>query len=711
MKQKYLNFLLYFIVVFLLNIVSITLFTRIDLTENKIYSLSKESKNIVKDLSVPLTIKIFFTSNLPAPHNNTERYLHDLMEEYSLASNKFFNYQFFSVSADEEKTLENRKLAEEYGIYPVQIQNIEQDQVKFQKAFMGMVLINGDIMETIPAITSTEGLEYKITSTIRKMNNKISKLNNLKGKVSVNVLISSNLKKVMNGIEKLNPIVKNTVEKINDKNFNKIQLIENDPSSNQEAANLAEKNNVVKLQWATDKNQKNIQSGFAGLVVNYGKNYVTIQLIEQVQTLFGVQYKLSDQEELEKSIEKAVESVININTEIGYLADHGTLNLGLGFTMPGQQTEESISNFNKLLSKDYSIKRINLTEEDIPVSLKTLIIAGAKENFTDYELFQIDQFLMRGGNLCILTDPFKEIMPQQNNQMMFSQNQGPIYLPLNTGLEKLLQNYGIKVEKAYVLDKECFKQNIPQAFGGGQKEIFFAPMIKNENISKELSFMKNIKGLVMLKAAPIEINKDKNKENKVYNIVSSSKKSWEMKGRVNLNPMFLKEPNDEKSFKQYQLATLVEGKFNSYFKGKETPIRKAKEDDKNEKNKKKSKNIKKENNIKSSGIKVEKCENGKIFILGTSEILKDNIIDKEGIGPNAQFILNAIDYLNGRVDNALMRSKNQKLNPLKKIEPGTRTFIKVFNIAGLPVIVIIAGLFMFLKRQSRKKSIEAIFKK
>ncbi len=73
-KEKYFKFILYIVVIILINIVGVTLFFRADLTRDKIYSLSPASSSVVATLSEPLTIKVFFSKNLPAPHNNTERY-------------------------------------------------------------------------------------------------------------------------------------------------------------------------------------------------------------------------------------------------------------------------------------------------------------------------------------------------------------------------------------------------------------------------------------------------------------------------------------------------------------------------------------------------------------------------------------------------------------------------------------------------------------
>jgi ABC-type uncharacterized transport system involved in gliding motility auxiliary subunit len=76
---KYVKFFIYLVILVLINIAGITLFFRLDLTQNRIYSLSEVSKKVVSTLSEPLIINVFFTKNLPAPHNYTEQYLHDLL--------------------------------------------------------------------------------------------------------------------------------------------------------------------------------------------------------------------------------------------------------------------------------------------------------------------------------------------------------------------------------------------------------------------------------------------------------------------------------------------------------------------------------------------------------------------------------------------------------------------------------------------------------
>ena len=75
------------------------------------------------------------------------------------------------------------------------------------------------------------------------------------------------------------------------------------------------------------------------------------------------------------------------------------------------------------------------------------------------------------------------------------------------------------------------------------------------------------------------------------------------------------------------------------------------------------------------------------------------------------FNMNILDYLNNREDIAIMRSKEQRFNPLVETVAGVKTFIKSFNIVGLPVLVVLFGLLVWFRRHSRKKRIQIMFQK
>jgi ABC-type uncharacterized transport system involved in gliding motility auxiliary subunit len=729
-KNKYYKFALYLIILVLINLVGTNLFFRVDLTSNELYSLSKASKNVVSTLKEPLTINVFFSKNLPSPYNNIERYLHDLLEEYGIHANNHLSYSFYNVSAKEgdlsEKAEENRKMAQSYGIYPVNVQKIEQDEAKVQRAYMGIVFIHGDIIEKMPAVTTTEGLEYKITTTIKRMNNKISALLNLPEKIKIKLIQSSSINQIasvvkLKGLNELKYNIKDLVNKLSEKNYDQLEFVYIDPSKDKSIDTKMERYERFSLQWNEFKTSNEISvpagKGILAIGMEYGDRSFEKQLLEKniALTSRGLEekYEIIDIKNIEKFINENVDNLININEDIGYLSSNGTLSISP--QLPPQYrmlqpNQGSLTKFNSLLSKNYTIKQIDLKSEDITDSIDTLIIAGAKENFSDWELFQIDQFLMKGKSLAIFMDAFQEI--QQKQKQMYGLNQ-PVYLPLNTGLERLLDHYGAKVKKSYLMDESCY---INRDRNTGEMPIYFAPIIKDKNINHDFPFMENIKELIILKASPLEADKEKIKENglKSYELLSSSDKSWEMSGRINLIPMFIKPPASDKDKKSRSLAYLLEGSFPSYFAEKPVPEKPKKADNEKEeegKNKEKPKPKYKESELRGGKGVLLKGRPGKIFLIGSTEILKNNLLDEGGNSPNAQFLLNIVDYLNNQQDIAVMRSKNQKFNPIKDTKPGTRTFAKIVNIGGLPLLCILFGIFIWFRRKIKRKKIQAMFRK
>jgi len=730
---KYFKLVMYLIVVVLINLVGATLFFRLDLTENNLYTISEGSRKVVATLSEPLTINVFFTKDLPAPHNNTERYLHDLLEEYARNANRFFNYQFFDVDPESEgvsvKTRENREIANNYGIQPLQIQIIEKDQVKFTKAYMGLVIIHGDQIERIPTITSTEGLEYKLTTAIQKLNNKVSALLNLTEKIKVTLYMSSALKQVapymgLNELPQYPREVEKIVTKLNSKTYGKLEYTYIDPTAEKIPTADLEKYHLTALKWPAI-GKANIQpgNGVIDMVISYSGKIAEIPILKILRIpIIGTQYDLTEISHLEELISDNLESLVDINEKLGYLADHGALSISSFAAPRGMAQPQGATELGRLLGRNYSLTSVNLKENGIPEGLKCLIIARPTEKFSDYELWQIDQALMRGTNLMLLPDPFNEVMPPRQQQFGM---QGPMFIPADTGLDKLLAHWGVNVNQALVMDKNCYKQRMQQQFGGGESPLYFAPIIKNNNINSDLAFMNNIKGMVALKIAPLVLDQKQLEANKItaHRLFASSSESWEMRGRINLNPMFIRPPADDKEFASMPLAYLLEGEFDSYFKGKPVPEKPAdkkdedaseakpdaaKPDDEAQDNKdKKPKADLSE--IEGQGRFPEKSAPAKIFVMASSEMLKDNVIDPEGQSPNSMFILNVIDVLNNRADIAAMRSKVQRFNPLNETSPALKTFTKAFNIAGLPILVILFGLFVWMRRHSRKKQLQMLF--
>lgn len=716
--QRYLKFLLYIVVIVLINLAGRTLFLRLDLTQNEIYSLSPISRQVVATLTEPLSIKVFFTQKLPAPHNGTELYLRDLLKEYALHGNEQFNYRFYDVSPESEgigdDARANRELARDYGINPVQIQLIEKDEVKFMQAYMGLVLIHGDIIERIPTLTSTDGLEYKLTTAIQKLNNKVSALLALEDKVRVRLVLSSSIFKVAPymGIEQLPQYpqqIKEIVERLNPKVYNKLSFEHVDPSQDPEAAAALESGQLMKLTWPAIA-QAGVEpgEGTIGIVVQYKEAVREIPVLNVIRLpIFGTQYQLAQLDELEEAINANLERLVNINEDLGYLADFGTPETqGLG--PMGPRGGDTLNRFNALVGETYNLKPVFLEDGTVPEGLKCLVIAGPSEPLNDYALYQIDQALMRGTNLAIFLDAFKEVQPQ--GQQPFMGGQMPQMVPLETGLDKLLNHYGVRVKQSILLDENSYKQRQPRGMGSGEQPIYFAPIIQNQNINKELDFIRDIKGLIAVKISPLELINERIQAQAIeaHQLFASSDKSWEMRDRITLHPMFLTPPASDSEKASQPLAYLLEGRFGSYFKDKPMPEKPAETEEAETEADKPAVDL---SQISGQGVFHEQSPPARILVVASSEFLKDSLLDDDGQSTNAMFVLNTLDSLNNRQDLAAMRSKVQRFNPLAETGPGLRSLIKWGNTVGLPIVVVVFGLVVWMRRNARRKSIQMMFQR
>jgi ABC-type uncharacterized transport system involved in gliding motility auxiliary subunit len=719
----YIKFFVYLVVIVLINVAGLTTFFRVDLTEQGIYSISEVSKRMVSTLSEPLTINVFFTRNLPAPHNNTERYLHDLLEEYSVYANQYFNYRFYDVSPEQgdisQEAKENQELARNYGIYPVQIRAIQKDEVTFQKAYMGLVMIHGDLIERIPTITSTEGLEYQLTRTIQKLHNKISALLRLPEKIRLKLFLSSSLKSVapylqVGDLSKLPERLEGVAEKVSEKNYGKLEFEYVDPS-HEDLQDVVSCYNLLRLKWPELSGGKvPAGRGVIGLVMEYKDKVREVPLIRVRRVpLIGKRYELVNMRKIEESIHENIESLIEVNEDIGYLADHGTPELSGGLSPEPARQKDTLSRFRNLVSQGYTIKHVALKDGAIPHGINCLVIVRPTEPFSEYSLFQIDQFLMQGNSLALFLDRFEELMPSGNRTRLSS---GRVrYVPIKTGLEKLLEHYGISIETSYVLDEHCYKQSLSTRYGGGQRPIYFIPVIKHELINRKLDFMKNIKGLITMKISPLELSPERITEHglQAYQLFASSERSWQTGKQINPHTLFMHPQKEEERMKSFPLAYMIEGEFPSYFAGKPGPEKDTAEEEGGEQGERQSgeKPDVDLSKIESAGKAITKGKPGKIFLIASAEMLKDTMLDEEGKSPNALFIMNVLDYLNDREGIAELRSKEQRFNPLIEVPGGTKTFVKSFNIAGLPILVILFGLMVWFFRHARKKRIHMMFQK
>ncbi|MBF0496014.1 MAG: GldG family protein [Deltaproteobacteria bacterium] len=151
--------------VVLVNLISFNTFTQLDLTRSGLYTLSPASKKIFENLNDNVLVKVFFTPDLPAPYNNNARYLRDMLQEFKTFSKGKLKFEFIDPSTDPKSEEQAKRL----GVPPVQINVMRKDKFEVKQVYMGMAFLYLDKSEMIPVVKGSGGLEYDITSTIKKL--------------------------------------------------------------------------------------------------------------------------------------------------------------------------------------------------------------------------------------------------------------------------------------------------------------------------------------------------------------------------------------------------------------------------------------------------------------------------------------------------------------------------------------------------------------
>lgn len=151
-------------ILLLVNILSNQFFFRLDLTEDKQYTLSNATKNILSNLENPVTVTAYFSDDLPTQFAKNKRDFQDMLVEYANLSKGMVDYEFISPETDEQK-----QEAAQNGIQPLLINVREKDQMSQQQAFMGAILKMGEQQELIPFIEPGGGMEYALSTNIKKL--------------------------------------------------------------------------------------------------------------------------------------------------------------------------------------------------------------------------------------------------------------------------------------------------------------------------------------------------------------------------------------------------------------------------------------------------------------------------------------------------------------------------------------------------------------
>lgn len=677
LKSPKSDFALFILLLILANLAAHNAFLRFDLTAPKSYSLSKASRSIVKNIEQPLNVRVFFADNLPSPYNGVAQYVKDILVEYKGAANSKFSVNYMDMSKPE-----NEAIAREYGLHQIQIQEVKNNEVGFKQAYMGIVVSYGDSIELMDGITSVDGFEYSLTTKISKMISMSDTLEALGSgeKITLTLYTSDELSSFRKQAEE---VLRDAVNAANKKNLDRLSFQVVSPAAG-ELDQLVEKYGLPRLN-VQGQDGSSVSAVF-GAVLEFGEKF-TLLPVKISRVLFG--YGVTGLDEIDETISGALEALLSKTTKIGYITGHGEVSLEQAQNPYGQQDFSSAANFEAMLSGMYELSSIDLSKDEIPVDMKLVILNGPKSDFSEIELYKLDQFIMKGGNVLFFMDGLAA--GQQDYYGNVS------YAPNAINVDRLLEKYGVNRAKNLVLDKNCYTQT-DRVYG--KMNLYWVPLLQKGSLAKKHVITNNLGYVIMLMNGSLDVSKALENKNITTTVLAkSSDDSWTMDKNIVLNPNMMMPPADKNALKSENLAVLLEGKFDSAFDAAPELVESG--DEKASGSNEGLSKIESDSHLKAS------VQSGKIVVFSSSGITTAQLLDGNVSGnPIAMMLLNVVDYMNGNEDFCTMRTKGLSLNTLTVKSAAFAKIMQYFNQFGLVVLVAVCGLVILKKRSARRRQID-----
>lgn len=180
--RAWLQFLITVAAIILLASVGSLLRIRFDLTEDKRYTLSKPSREILGNIRNDIFVQVYLDGEMPIPLKRLRRSVRELLEEFRIASGRRIDYEFINPADTRDIQQREAQYTALYnkGLNPVNIQASDEEGGKTRKMiFPGMIINYNNIevpvnfLKNNPSVSyeqnilhSIEGLEYELIQTI-----------------------------------------------------------------------------------------------------------------------------------------------------------------------------------------------------------------------------------------------------------------------------------------------------------------------------------------------------------------------------------------------------------------------------------------------------------------------------------------------------------------------------------------------------------------
>lgn len=682
---------------------------RADMTQNHVYTLSPTTKDLLASAQEPLLIRAYMSKNTHPLLAPLIPQVADMLHEYAAASGGRVKAEVVDPATD--STLE-AEANQTYGIQPTPFQVANRYESSVVNAYFDILVRYGDqsqvlkLSDLVSVKSNPDGspdvelnsLEYNLTRAVKKV---------VAGFSDVNSLLAS-----LPAPAKLTLLVTPATLPA---------ALKDGPDLVKKVTNDIGKGAEGRLSFEqVDPTASGSSYTPQDLAKDYGIQPIPVSLLSPDRYYFQMLLSVGDHTEVvvpagtlsDATVKDAITSALKRSTS-GFVKVVGVWTPPQAPTTNafGQQQPQiyQASRIQQQLQRDYKVEPVTLSDGTVPNDIDSLLVLSP-QGMTDDQRFAVDQFLMRGGSVIVAggsyaltTDPYTGGMAMK---------------PTDGGLADMLAGYGVKVDKALVLDAQNapFPVVVPRMVGGRQiREIqaidypFFVN-VRPDGMDASSPVSSNLPEVIMPWASPLELTTKADSGIKTDVLLSSSPKSWSTTDTTVI-PDFDKYPSTgfapAGTTKSYPLAVSLTGSFSSYFNGKPNPLLAA--DTSADASKGSTADASKDGKDSAPkaqlGVLSSSPDGARLVVIGSGEVVNDTVLNlsaqlgQDRSGENLALLQNAVDWSVADADLLAIRSRGNQTRVLRPLAAGQETIWEVANYAAaLILLLLIAAVWRWRSR-------------
>jgi ABC-2 type transport system permease protein len=563
--------------------------------------------------------------------------------------------------------------------------------VVYSLIILGMVMVV-NYLSTLwfKRLDLTEGKEFTISAATKKI------MKNLDDIINVKVYCSKNLPQQL---QKNVTDIRDMLAEYKAYAGKKLHVSWVDPTESENGKQEARTLGINEMQMQTiEKDKAQVINGYLGIVVLFADRKEVLPFVQNMQN-FEYDLTLAIMKVARPSTPSI--GILKVDT-LPEVPEAVQRQMGDRLPKPEERTDVKFSRLFEKLGENYNVVTVPEIAKGTPVdsALKALIIPGAPA-MSDRSLFEIDQYFMKTGKLIVFAPGMK---------IAFHKYYGPMPVNVDSKLLDLLKFYGVKIEQNMVVDASCGQVQIPQKVGPFTMNVAvpypYFVRVGAEGFNRNNPSVSTLSDVILPWPSSLTLLVDQGagaaadsaagpsgqRGSKATILAHSSKKSWTVNGQVNLDP----QQNWQQPSKMMPvtLAAHLSGNFKSFFAGKTIPpVTQGPAGDSLSRLETQPRPEDANRNILQSNT------NGHLVVIAC-----DNFVASQNAAPaNIMLAMNLADWLTQDENLIAVRTRTMKDRTIEadllKKGSATPNIVRIINIVTMPLLVIIAGIVIFLRRR------------